>query len=173
LLLLEVVMSNETRIGRRQVVTGLAGVGAALAAASARAQTGADPHAGHVMNDAPAAPGLSGAHRAVVDSTADCLRTGRVCLARCTDHFASGMKEMVDCQRAVMNMLAVVAAMADVAGYANAAPRNLRSLALTCAEFCTACADACDPHAARHEECRACRDACLDCAKACKALAAA
>lgn len=134
-------------------------------------RSGADPHAGHDVKDAPPAELLSNRHRAVVGSTAACLGAGRVCLARCTDHFATGMKDMADCQRAVMNMLAVVGAMADVAGYANAAPRNLRSLAATCADFCTACADACDPHAAQHEECRACRDACLECAKACTALA--
>ena len=79
---------------------------------------------------------------------------------------------MADCQRAMMNMLSVVGAMADVAAFANAAPANVRSLARTCAGLCESCADACEPHAAHHAECKACREACLACAKACSTLAA-
>jgi hypothetical protein len=57
-----------------------------------------------------------------------------------------------------------------VRGYANASPAGLKALAKTCAQFCRSCADACEPHAPHHEECKACRDACLECAKACDAL---
>jgi hypothetical protein len=79
---------------------------------------------------------------------------------------------MAECQRAVMNMLAVVEAMAQVAGFANAEPKNLKQLAKTCAAFCKSCAASCEPHAAHHEECKACLDACTACAKACEAFAA-
>lgn len=152
---------------RRDVLAGLAGLGAVALASSAQAE---EPHKHPAKHDAkPAAP-LSAAHRAVIDSTADCLRTGRVCLARCTDHLASGAPDMEHCQRAVMNMLAVVSAMADVAGYANAKAVHLKQLARVCAAFCKSCAEACEPHAAHHEECKACMDACTTCAKACEAL---
>lgn len=166
-------MSSESRLRRREIVAGLVGLGAALTSAATIAQS-ANPigRTEHPMKDAPPPATLSAQRRAVVDSTAECLRAGRACLARCTDHLAAGMDNMADCQRAVMNMLSVVGAMADVAGFANAAPANVRSLATTCARFCEACAEACEPHAAHHDECRACREACLACANACKALAA-
>lgn len=159
--------SNGSMFNRRDVLAGLGGLGAMALAAGVQAED-ADKHAGK-HDAAPPAP-LSAAHQAVIVSTADCLRTGRVCLARCTDHLASGVPMMEHCQRAVMNMLAVVSAMADVAGYANAKPANFKLLAKACAEFCRSCAEACEPHAAHHEECQACMDACIACAKACDAI---
>ncbi len=83
------------------------------------------------------------------------------------------MKDMAGCQRAVMNMLSVVAAMADVAAFRNASPDLMKAMAKTCASFCRACAEACKPHAEHHAECKACMDSCLACAKACDAFAAA
>ncbi len=158
---------NDSMFNRRNVLAGLAGFSAMALASRVRAE---DAHKHDAKHDAaPPAP-LSAAHKAVIASTADCLRTGRVCLARCTDHLASGVPMMEHCQRAVMNMLAVVAAMADVAGYANAKPANLKLLANACAEFCRSCAEACKPHASHHEECQACMDACITCAKACDAI---
>lgn len=155
-------MASENLLLRRNVIAGLAGVGAVLAAGAADAAPAT----------LPAAAPLSAEHKAVIESTAECLRAGRACLARCTDHLAAGMAGMADCQKAVMNMLAVVGAMADVAGYANASRANLAALASTCAGYCEACANACEPHAAHHVECAACRESCLACVKACRALAA-
>jgi Cys-rich four helix bundle protein (predicted Tat secretion target) len=165
-------MSSENLRQRREVIAGLAGLGAVLAGASAIADAkgSAVGHAGHDMKDAAPPPPLSAAHKALIQSTADCLRAGRLCMARCTDHLAAGTALMADCQRAVMNMLPVVEAMADVAGYANTSQDNLKTLAKTCAQFCRSCAEACEPHAAHHEECKACQDACIDCADACDAL---
>ena len=165
-------MSRSNLLQRREVMAGLAGLGAALANAPLAAAQDASAHTGHATHDALAPAPRSPQSTAVVLSTADCQRAGRVCLARCTDHLASGMEDMADCQRAVMNMLAVTSAMADVAGFANASADDMQSLAATCARFCDACAKACEPHASRYEECRACREACLVCAKACRALAA-
>jgi Cys-rich four helix bundle protein (predicted Tat secretion target) len=155
--------ANDSMFNRRDVLASLAGFGAIALASEVQAEDA------HKHDAAPPAP-LSAAHKAVIASTADCLRTGRVCLARCTDHLATGVPMMEHCQRAVMNMLAVVSAMADVAGYANAKPANLKLLANACAEFCRSCAEACKPHASNHEECQACMDACITCAKACDAI---
>jgi Cys-rich four helix bundle protein (predicted Tat secretion target) len=119
----------------------------------------------------PAAP-PSPALQAIIDSTAQCEREGRYCLARCTDHLAAGFAKMDQCQRTIMNMLPVTGAMADVAGYRNAAPQNIKALASACAVFCRACAQACEPHASHHVECKACMDACVACAKACEAFTA-
>ncbi len=160
-------MPTQAEVTRRDVIAVLAGAGAVLASSAASSE---ETRAGDAPM-APAAP-LSAEHKAVIAATADCLRAGRVCLAHCTDHLAAGMAGMADCQRAVMNMLSVVGAMADVAGYANASAANVKALAATCAGFCDACASACEPHAAHHEDCAACRESCLACVKACRALAA-
>ena len=159
-------MSDQANLPRRNVVAGLAGIGAVLTSVAAAEQIAAT---GTPVSPPPTlrSPQLG----AVAAATAECAQAGRACLARCTDHLAAGMSGMAACQRAVMNMLAVTSAMADVAGYANAAPEDVRSLAATCARFCTACAEACEPHAMHHEECRACRDACMTCARACATLA--
>ena len=131
-------------------------------------KSGHGPHGEHAVTPAaPVPPGLA----AIIESTAACQRDGRICLARCTEHFAAGM-HMEQCQRAVMNMLAVTAAMADVAGYRNADPKNIKALATACAAFCRACAAACEPHKDHHPECKACFEACGTCAKACEALTA-
>lgn len=79
---------------------------------------------------------------------------------------------MAECQRSVMNMLAVTEAMSAVAGYRNANPKQVKALAAACAEFCRACAAACEPHKDHHQECRACMDSCIACAKACEAYSA-
>lgn len=166
---------------RRQALAAAAGIGATLIATSALAgdakpadkkaehPKGAEHPAGAAKDAAPLAP-PSPQMKAVIDATAQCQAAGRVCLARCTDHLATGTPMMADCQRAVMNMLAVSGAMATVAGYRNADAKNIKSLATTCAAYCRACAKACEPHAAQHEECKACMDACNSCAKACEAI---
>ncbi len=160
---------------RRDVLTGIAGLGALLVSSSACAQQAPpkDPHAGHHGHDASPPPPVPAGLEGVLQSTAACARDGRVCLARCTDHLAAGMKDMADCQRAVMNMLAVSGAMSDVAAYRNTAAELMKALAKTCAAFCRACAEACKPHAEHHAECKACMESCLACAKACDAFAAA
>lgn len=166
-------MSAGNLFQRRDVIVGLAGLVATAATTKAHAQS-ADPsiHASHRKNDAPPPVSPTPAALALISSTSDCVAAGRVCLARCTDHLAAGMSDMADCQRAVMNMLAVVTAMAEVAAYSSSAPADARSLAATCAQFCETCAEQCEPHAAHHEECKACLDACLECANACKAFVA-
>jgi Cys-rich four helix bundle protein (predicted Tat secretion target) len=110
---------------------------------------------------------------AVVDATAHCLKTGGVCLSHCNALLAGGDTSLGDCQRTVMNMLAVCDATFKTASYRNADPKNLKALAKACADFCRACAKACEPHAAHHEECKACYDSCVDCAKACDAYSTA
>jgi len=146
---------------------------AAAAAAVVLADTALaqkDPHAGHKMPDAPAAPPPSPKLTAVAAATAECQKAGRACLAACTEHLAAGMPSMAACQRAVMNMLAVSGAMADVAGFNNADAKLIKSLAASCAAFCRACEKACESHAAHHAECKACMEACRVCATACEAL---
>jgi Cys-rich four helix bundle protein (predicted Tat secretion target) len=175
-------------MGRRATLAGVAGLGALLAARVVGAQpkpsvpskapvpsSATDPtkmHGAHARKDAPPAAPLSPALAAIVETTAACQRDGRFCLARCTDHLAAGTDLMAECQRSVMNMLAVTAAMANVSGYRNASPKHIKALANACAQFCRACAATCEPHKDHHEECKACLDSCLACAKACEAFSA-
>ena len=92
-------MPNDTLHQRRDVIAGLAGLGAVLASAVAFAEADApaDAHAGHAMKDAVPAPQPSAAHKRLIESTAACLKAGRFCMARCTDHLASGTALMADC----------------------------------------------------------------------------
>ena len=167
-----------TPLDRRTLLASLAGVGATWLAARSHAQPKPAPaapehdkHTKPAKAPAPAAP-TTPVLQAIIDSTASCLRDGRVCLARCTDHLAAGMSSMDKCQRTVMNMLAVTEAMANVAGFRNADPKHIQALAAACASFCRACAAACEPHKDHHEECKACLNSCLTCAKACEAYKA-
>jgi Cys-rich four helix bundle protein (predicted Tat secretion target) len=162
---------------RRALVAGLAATAALLAADPAAAQKrGRKPgrskqHGkGH---DAPPAKPLTAAEKEIQASLVECVAAGRVCLSRCTDHLAAGMKNMQDCQKAVMNMLAVSQAMADVAAYRTAEKAERQALATACASFCEACEKACEPHAAHYEECNACMKACARCTRACRAYAKA
>lgn len=156
-----------TQFDRRSVVVaGL--VSAAALATHARA--------GDAKKDSPKdAPkeGTDDAKRkAVITATATCVAASRACIAACTDHLARGMASMADCQKASLNMLAVCEAMGAAATYNTADAKLLKALASTCALFCRACEKACEPHVAKHEECKACNAACKDCATACEALAA-
>jgi Cys-rich four helix bundle protein (predicted Tat secretion target) len=129
--------------------------------------------AGQPKKDAPA-PDLKGVDNIarVVAATTACLASARVCLASCTNHLAMGMSDMADCQRSVMNTIAVCSAMEATATYNNADIKLLKSLAATCAAFCRACQKNCESHAAKHEECKACGEHCKACAIACEAFAA-
>jgi len=147
----------------------------APAAPTAAAKTAADKHehAHSVAASTPAAaltPALITALKDIVKTATECQRDGRVCLASCTDHLASGAHAMDRCQRAVMNMLSVTAAMAEVASYKNANPKQIAALAAACAGFCRACVEACEPHKDHHAECKACQQSCQSCAQACEAL---
>jgi Cys-rich four helix bundle protein (predicted Tat secretion target) len=150
-----------TALARRDVVKSLAAGAVLLGSTIAQAQ----------KVDAPAAPALTDKEKEIIAATAECAATGRVCLARCTDHLVAGVN-MEKCQKAVMNMLAVVDAMAEVAAFRTAGAADRKAIATACAAFCRACEKECEPHAAHHEECAACMKACRRCAKACDAYAA-
>ena len=170
---IEVFMSTESRLQRREVIAGLAGLGAALTSAATLAQSATTTIMQSTVRKLRHRP-----RRSPPSTKPSSIRPPSACApAVRASHAvptisAAGMDTMAACQRAVMNMLSVVGAMADVAGFVNTTPANIRSLAMTCARFCDTCAEACEPHAAHHAECKDCREACLACAKACNALAA-
>lgn len=155
---------------RRTFITGL-GAATALAADTAAAQDKAGhAHAGHGAAKVPARPQ---ALDAIIKTTSECQSAGAVCLSHCSYYLLEGDEKMAQCQRAVMNMLAVTRAMHDAAAFNTAPAAHLRALAKVCADFCRACEQACEPHADHHPECKACMEACRECARACDAYAGA
>lgn len=107
--------------------------------------------------------------KAVASSAFDCLRTAEVCLAQCTAVLAAGNTSMADCQRSVLNMIAVCDAMARAATYNTAEGARLKTLARVCADFCRDCEKECQRHAEAHSECKECMESCQACARACDA----
>ncbi len=149
---------------RREFIAAAAATAATLTTATAFAQGHA--HAGKL----PPSPPLTKAQRAVIDGASDCIKAGELCLAHCADNLAAGDAAMADCQRSVMNMLAVCRAMVSVASYRSAPPADLKAMARTCAGFCRSCEKACEKHAAHHDECKRCMESCRACARACDDL---
>lgn len=107
---------------------------------------------------------------AIVAATQKCLAAGQVCLACCTDHLAMGMTKMAECQRTTMNMLAVCEAVFKVGSYHSADRKVVATLLAVCADFCDACAKACEGH--DNAECKQCAAACKECSKACRSFKA-
>jgi Cys-rich four helix bundle protein (predicted Tat secretion target) len=190
-------MPNELSTRRHVIAAASAGLGALLSARSVFAQAApptkpaeppkpgpkpaepgkpAAPHAGHdhgagaATKEPPPLPLASVSN--IIETTSLCQREGDNCLARCTEHLSAGDVAMAACQRSTMNMLAVTSAMGKVASYRNSSPKLIKSLTTACAQFCRACASACEPHKDHHEECKTCMEACLACAKACDAFTA-
>jgi len=168
---------------RRDFIAGMGTLAAAAAAAVAvDGVARADHHKDHGKGAAGGARGgkkpmapdkpMPKELQQIIATTTRCLERGELCLAHCTDNLAAGDTSMADCQRGVMNMLAVCEATFRAASYRSADPKSLKALARVCADFCRACAKACEPHAAHHTECKDCMEACAECARACDAYAA-
>ena len=108
----------------------------------------------------------------IVDAAGDCLKTGNICLAHCQVQLEAGDTSLAECQRMVMNMLAVCDGMAKLAAYNSCGEIELKQYAKNCATFCRSCEDACEKHVSHHAECKACHDSCKNCATACETFAA-
>jgi Cys-rich four helix bundle protein (predicted Tat secretion target) len=109
---------------------------------------------------------------AMLNSASQCVKAGDACIAHCQREFAAGNKAMAECQKTVMNMVAVCEALAKLAAYNNAEESHIKAYAKVCASFCNDCAAACEKHASHHAVCKACLDSCKDCAGACEKYAA-
>ena len=151
---------------RREFALGLGAM--ALAGGLARA----GDHVHGKTPPPPPAPPVSKELRAVLDATEHCLRTGQVCVSHCNRLLAAGDTSLAECQRTALNMLAVCEATFKTAALHTADAALQKALARVCADYCRACAKACEPHAPHHEECKACLASCQECAKACDAFAA-
>lgn len=110
--------------------------------------------------------------QAVIDGCADCVKTGRACMAMCDEMLRHGMTAMAACQMRVVEMVTMCEAMARMAATNTAPAARLKALAALCADTCRDCESACRPQSAAHAECKACMDDAARCAKACDAYKA-
>jgi Cys-rich four helix bundle protein (predicted Tat secretion target) len=157
---------------RREFVTHLGlGIGATMGLAALglteNQAVAAEPEHKHVMGAAKASPSKM---TAVLTAALDCVRAGNICLAHCQRELAKGDSSLAECQKTVMNVVAVCESLAKVAAYNNGNEAHLKAYVKACAAICDDCAKACEQHITHHAECKDCYDSCKACIKACEAL---
>lgn len=103
---------------------------------------------------------ISKQENALLDSLAACTRTGEICIAHCIRLIANGEHQMVDCQKSVLNMVALAEALHGVVAYGTAEKEHVTSLVKTAQMFMANCEKECLKHAKYHAECRECAEAC-------------
>ncbi len=103
----------------------------------------------------------------LLTATAECESVGKICVSHCFDLISAGKTDMLACQKAVMNMLAVVEALHTTVSYGSASRSNLIMLTKACKSFCQLCKEECDKHAKHHSACKECAISCDKCVKAC------
>jgi Cys-rich four helix bundle protein (predicted Tat secretion target) len=108
-------------------------------------------------------------NQALVESAADCIVKGQICISHCLDLLAEGDKDMAACAKSVNQMLALCNALVSLGTQQSAYLPAVSKVAL---EACEACEKECRKHEKKHEQCKACADSCAACIKQCKALAA-
>ncbi|PIT98979.1 MAG: hypothetical protein COT74_12095 [Bdellovibrionales bacterium CG10_big_fil_rev_8_21_14_0_10_45_34] len=107
------------------------------------------------------------AEKEILETTADCIETGKACRAHCISELREGHVDLKDCLSADENMLAVVTAVNEIVRNKTAGAAHVKALVQVCRDLCVACAEACKPHAKMHKSCKACLKACEECVKAC------
>jgi Cys-rich four helix bundle protein (predicted Tat secretion target) len=105
-------------------------------------------HAGHVAAD-----------EDLLAAARICIEKGQLCQAHCHVLLGQGDTSMVECTKAVTDMIAVTQALSALAA---AASPSLRAQAGVAREVCSRCQEACEVHAAKHPTCRNCAAACGD-----------
>jgi Cys-rich four helix bundle protein (predicted Tat secretion target) len=110
-----------------------------------------------------------GTNSALIAAAADCVIKGQACLAHCLELLADGDKAMAACAKSVNQMLAVCAALQNLAAQQSALLPAMAKVAL---QACQQCEKECRIHEKKHAECKACMESCAQCAKQCKDLAA-
>ena len=86
----------------------------------------------------------------------DCINDGKLCLAHCLESMSSGDKTLARCQQSVVNMLASVEAMNNVAIYGNYKKSSMIKLVDACQSFCEDCFAECKKHSKHHATCKSC-----------------
>ena len=145
-------------MNRREILLGAGGI--ALATIASQTLAGSDEHEHHH-----AASG----NQKLLETTGNCIIKGQLCVNHCLTLLGEGDKTLAACAKSVHQMLAVCAALQQLASYES---KHLGEMAKLAMATCQECEDECRKHADKHASCKACADACADCHKECKALAA-
>lgn len=148
-------------MNRRDVLMGMGAL--AVATQASAADPKAAPPAGHEHHSSSGGP-----NAALISAAHGCMAAGDTCLQHCIDRLSQGDQTMSDCSRSVLQMRAMVGALAQLA--AQNSPR-LKELAAVCAKACRDCEAQCRKHE-QHPPCKACGDACAKCAAECDKTAA-
>jgi Cys-rich four helix bundle protein (predicted Tat secretion target) len=153
---------------RRDFIGGTAaGLGAILAATSARAEEGTGGHEGHAGHETAASASTSGTHKNLIRKASECIAAGDTCVGHCIGLLGKGDTSLKDCLMRVQEMLPSCAALIRFAALDS--PR-LKELAKFCADVCDDCEKECKKHEKHHEVCKACMEACAACSKECREL---
>lgn len=148
---------------RELLLSGLAMAGTALAGRAVAAEHQHDMSGmSHDMahhHDAP--------YAALALAASDCLQKGQACLSHCLVLLGEGDKAMAGCAQSVNQMLALCAAVQQLA---NQNSKQLSRVAAIAMDACQQCEDECKKHADKHAVCKACGESCAACYKECKKL---
>lgn len=116
-----------------------------------------EDHAGH--GDHADHAGHAAADEDLLAAARICIEKGQLCQAHCHVLLGQGDTSMIECTKAVTDMIAVTQALSALAA---AASPSLRAQAGVAREVCSRCQEACEVHAAKHPTCRNCAAACGD-----------
>jgi Cys-rich four helix bundle protein (predicted Tat secretion target) len=165
------MIDHDTRsLTRRSVLSGAAGLAAALVAPSIVAAAEHSGHGGHAEGEARYTPGVRNKkHPELIAAANSCLAAGESCISHCMETFVGGDTTMGRCADAVQQMLPVCRAMSSLSVYDSP---HLPALAEACIGVCTDCEKVCREHAEHQPECKRCADACAELIAQCKRITA-
>lgn len=126
--------------------------GAVIAAGAARRAEAGQP------SSQPSSKSANNRYGDLRSAVSDCVEAGDACHAHCLEQLSQGNKSLADCARAIAEMRLICQVMGPLAALDSAL---LPAQAKICRVSCERCANACEPHAGHHSECKACRDACV------------
>ncbi len=103
------------------------------------------------------------AANALLDTSTNCVKRGRLCLQHCMESLSSGSKAMAECAAAVREMLVTCDALAQATALKS---KHLKSIAKIARDTCLECETECRKHD-KMAVCHDCAEACARCAEAC------
>lgn len=121
------------------------GVGVAAAQRPPAAQSG------------PAHDHHAAADTALLEAAAECVKRGKLCRAHCLELLSNKDVSIAGCAHAVADMLAVSAALEDLAA---AGSRHARAVARAMIGVLKDCEAECNKHKDQHAACRDCSESC-------------
>jgi len=163
-------------MNRRELLLGSAAIVASTFTNRALAEDAMPEHMQHEHQHGPATEGEHAHHHSgptnpkLVESSADCVRTGQICIRHCLDLFAQGeQKELAACAISVNELISVCSALQQLAASNS---KHLPKMAKFAMDVCKGCEEECRKHEKKHQACKDCAESCVACAKECEKIAA-